>query len=441
MFTARFAAMWGQAMAGEWRQRVALVATLAVPFGLLHAFVGAEICIALVDILFLVEMGRRRDFAWVGRPWFVVALLWWGWLVVCSLPGIGVAGWALGFAQAVVVIRLLLFTAALQSWILTGVAARRAAWVVLALALLWIGVEAWQQLLTGRNIFGDPRWPDGSLTGPFWKPRAGALYAHLLFIGVLPPAMGLFARPRRVWRAAGAALLMLGVATSVLIGQRMGVALTGLGVVVCCLFIPRLRLAGGIAVGLGVLVLLASPVISPPTHAKLVGETTRNFSHFSQSPYGEIFSRAVQMGLKSPVFGWGYNGYRVDCPLPRFAPGLPLLGVPPTQLALAACNLHPQNYFIQAFADAGLPGLVLFTALALVWMTALARGLWRQPDPLRVGLFMGVLSFTWPLASTDEFPTLYMLGWMFFFLGLGLACADAASEARGPEMILEGDHG
>ncbi len=423
-------------------RQIALFATLLVPLGLLHAFVMAEICVAITDILFLVHSARTGGFAWVKRPWFIVALLWWGWLMICSLPlpwpGFGVAGWLLGFAQAVVVIRLLLFTAALQNWLLTSARARRVAWIVLALSAAWIGLESWQQYLTGTNIFGDPRWVDGSLTGPFWKPRAGPLYAHLLFVALLPVVAALFARPGWRGRVAGLALVVLGAATAVLIGQRMGVALTGMGLVVAAFFMPRLRLPAILAVVVGVAVLLATPVISPATHGKLVGETTHNFDHFSKSPYGEIFTRATVMGLQSPWHGWGYNGYRVDCHLPRFDPGLPWLGIGPTSLQKAACILQPQNFYIQSFADAGFPGLILFTALMLIWTFQPLRGLLRRPDPLRVGLFIAVLNFTWPIASTDEFPTMYMLGWFFFVLGFALACTDIAVKSPETDMLKNG---
>jgi hypothetical protein len=412
-------------------RQVALVAALLVPFGLLHAFVLAEICIGLVGVLFLARSALTGDWGWTKHLWLRVALVWWVWLVLCStplpLPGFGVAGWHQGFAQAFVIIRLILFTAALQSWLLTTTGARRAAWVMLALSCVWIGLESWQQYLTGKNIFGDPRWGDGSLTGPFWKPRAGALYSHLLFIAMLPAAAALLARPGWRGRAGGLALALLGVVTSVLIGQRMGVALTGLGLFVTAICMPRLRLPAVACAAVAVAVLVATPIISPATHSKLVGETQHNFHHFSQSPYGEIYTRSTVMGLQSPWHGWGYNGYRVDCPLPRFDGGLPALGIPPTSLQLLACIQHPQNFYVQAFVDSGFPGLILFIALVLVWTRDLGRGLLRIPDPLRVGLFIGVLNYTWPIASTDEFPTMYMLGWMFFFLGFGLACANIAT--------------
>ncbi|HEY1856885.1 O-antigen ligase family protein [Acidocella sp.] len=414
-------------------RRIALAAALLVPLGLLHAFVLAEICIAIVDVLFLVCMAQRRDIAWARQPWFVLALVWLAWLLLCSTPlpfaSFGSAGWVMGFVQALVILRFLLFTVALQTWLLVTPRAQKAAWLTLALSCFWIGIESWQQYLTGTNIFGDHRWLDGSLTGPFWKPRAGAPYMHLLFPAMLPVALAMLARGTTLWRGAGAALAVIGVVTSVLIGQRMGVALTGLGVVVTALFIRQLR---GIAVFIVVaaaIVIVATPVISPPTYAKLIHETSKNLSHFSLSPYGELYTRATVMGLNSLWHGWGYNGFRELCVAPQFSAGLPALGIAPTSLALGACNLHPHNYYIQAFVDAGLPGLILFSLMMLSWMVALGRNLFRAPDPMRVGMFVSVLTFTWPLGSTDEFPALYILGWMFFILGLGLALRPTAGKA------------
>ncbi|HVE21358.1 MAG TPA: O-antigen ligase family protein [Acidocella sp.] len=404
-------------------RKIALVAAFLVPFGLLHAFPLAEIGIFIVDVLFLATMARRRELGWARQPWFVLGLAWWAWLLLCSTPftPFGSAGWVMGFVQALVILRLLVFAVALQTWLLVTPRAQKAAWLALVLSCLWVGVESWQQFLTGSNIFGDHRWADGSLTGPFWKPRAGALYMHLLFPAMLPVVVALLSRAGTLWRSAGALLALIGVVTSVLIGQRMGVALTGLGVVVTALFIRQLRFIAVAIVAVAAIVIVATPVISPPTYAKLVHETSRNLSHFSQSPYGELYTRATVMGLQSPWHGWGYNGFRELCPAPRFDAGLPALGIAPTQRALGACNLHPHNYYVQAFVDAGVPGLILFVLMALSWMVVLGRNLFRAPEPLRVGLFVSALTFTWPLGSTDEFPALYMVGWLFFILGLGFS--------------------
>jgi O-antigen ligase len=406
-------------------RQIALIAALAVPFGLLHAFVLAEICIAITDILFLAQAFQSRNFSWCRQPWFIVAMLWWGWTLICSLPlpSLGLHGF--GFIgstiQAFVSLRLIILIAALQSWVLTTPRARYILWLLIALSVLWIGIESWQQLLTGHNIFGNPRFGDGALTGPFHKPRAGDLYGHLLFIALLPPMLACLAKGQRFWQLAGFGLAALGVATSVLIGQRMGVIFTGLGLVLAALFIRKLRRPALIIAAIAVLTLLATPILSPPTYKKLVGETSQQVAHYAQSPYGQIETRAAVMGLSSPITGWGYDGYRHYCSQDKFSGGIPALGLAPTSLALYACIQHPHNFYLQALADAGFPGLALFTLMSLSWLVAMFRGLLADKNAIRIGLFIAVFTFLWPLASTDEFPTLYLPGWLFLILGLGLA--------------------
>src|ERR1700723_1783001 len=103
-------------------RRIALAAAFLVPLGLLHAFLLAEVGIGVVDVLFLVTMAQRRELGWARQPWFVLALAWWAWLVLCSTPlpfgSFGSAGWAMGFVQSLVILRLLVFTVALQTWLL-----------------------------------------------------------------------------------------------------------------------------------------------------------------------------------------------------------------------------------------------------------------------------------------------------------------------------------
>jgi len=409
----------------ERRRKFALFAAFLVPIGLLHAFVLAEICIGIVDVLFLIETIRTGAWRGFAKPWFIVAMIWWLWLLICSLPlpalGLHGAGWYMSFAFALVIIRFLMFALALQIWLLTTAKLRNYLWIVIALSCVWIGLETWQQYLTGHNIFGDRRWGDGALTGPFWKPRAGDLYGHLLFVALVPVADWLLARQSRVAGAAAFGLIIIGAVTAVLIGQRMGTAYALLGGLAAAACLPRLRLpvlAAGIAAGL---VLLATPIISPPTHAKLIGETTVNMSDFSHSPYGELFARAATMGFASPITGYGYNAFRVDCENPKFDAGVPRFHIPPSSVAENACNLHPHNYYLQAFEEAGFLGLILFSLMNALFLLPLLRSFFKTRNTYVVALFTGVLTYAWPIASTDAFPTLYEPGWFFLLLGLGLA--------------------
>ncbi len=418
---------------------MALAAAFLVPVGLLHAFVLAEICIGLVDVLFLAWMIRTGGWRVCLQPWFFAAMAWWMWLLVCSLPlpGMGLhgAGWFVSFGFALVIIRFLVFALALQSWLLTTATLRKWLWIVIAVCCLWIGLEAWQQYLTGQNVFCNRRWGDGALTGPFWKPRAGDLYGHLLFVAMVPVTAWLLARGNWAAWIAGFALTMIGMVTAVLIGQRMGTAFALLGGVMAAASLPRLLLpvlAGIVAAGA---VLLATPVISPPTHAKLVGETAVNMGHFSHSPYGELFSRAATMGFASPVVGYGYNAFRVDCADPKFNGGVPGFDIPATSVADHACNLHPHNYYLQAFEESGFPGLALFILMNWLFLSPMLLALIKRRDVHVAAVFAGVFTYAWPVASTDAFPTLYEPGWYFLLLGLGLALSAAPRVVGGRACV------
>ena len=133
--------------------------------------------------------------------------------------------------QALVAVRFLVFVAAAEHWVLR--IPWRRVWLarIAAIAALYIAAQSLLQVVTGRNLQGYRRWGDGEITGPFEHPRAGAPFSRLLFPAVLP-AMA------RLNRWAGLVLLVASVLVVVLIGQRMPLLLTGLGLFVTALLLP-----------------------------------------------------------------------------------------------------------------------------------------------------------------------------------------------------------
>jgi O-antigen ligase len=383
--------------------------------------------IAAIDVLFLVHVWAARDFAWMRRGFAVAAGAWWIWLAACSAIGTG------GFLLGLLAVRLPLLSVALGDWALAGgrgMRRRRILWLVLAASAAWIGVECWEQYLTGHNLFGQPRWGDGALTGPFNKPRAGPGFILLFFPALVPAVMVLLNRPSRRARVCGVALAGLAVLTMVLIGQRMPTVLMALGLVITALLLPRLRLVAAGAAGAGLVLLAATPVVSRPTYDKLVVQFGDQLRHFGQTDYGLIFVRAINVAQLHRWIGLGFDGFRRGCGEFWAAHGVAWLGIPTVGFngGLAACNLHPHNYYLEAADNAGLPGLVLFTAMVVAALWTLGRGLWRAPDPLRVGLFVGALVALWPIASTSAFTSMPNGGWVFVMLGFGFSLAKSGGK-------------
>ncbi len=406
-----------------WPDRAAFAAVLLLPVFLMYGRAVADILIAVIDVLFLLQSLRGRDWRWLRTPWAMVAGVWWVWLVICSLPGIGAGGMA-SFAQAVVTVRFLILAAALEHHVLRTARARLWLTRVLAACAAWIGANALLQFATGHNIGGWPRWPDGELTGPFEKPRAAAPLSRLLFPVVVPPAARLLARPGLTYLLAATGLAVLSVGVMVLIGQRMPLLLTGFGLVVTALMLRRLRPVVLAALVAGVALLAASVVVSPPSFYRLVTKFSTQMEHWGESPYGLLTGRALVMAADNPLMGRGFFGFRTGCADPATFHGFAWEG--PREAdggALEGCNIHPHNHYLEALTDSGVPGLILFTAMIGVWLAALARGLGRDPDPLRVGLFVAALIHEWPISSTSSFTAMDSGGWFFLMLGLGLACA------------------
>jgi len=346
----------------------------------------------------------QRDWRWLRSLWLRCAGVWWLWLVVCSWQG--------GLGQALAVSRFILFVAALEHWVLR--LPWRRLWLarITALAALYIALQTMLQLLTGRDLQGFRRWGDGELTGPFEHPRAAAPLSRLLF-----PALALI---RGRWT--GLAATLAGVAVMVLIGQRMPLLLTGLGLVVTGLLLPRARPVVLLAAAAAAILLTASAVIEPPTFYRLVTKFSAQMADFPDSPYGQIAARAAAMIWQHKLTGLGFDGFRRACADPAY-----FIGWHGGDGGGAAmCVQHPHNHYLQAAVEAGFPGLVLFTVMVVAWLARLARGLWRgNPAPLRVGLFAAALIHVWPIASASAFTAMPLSGWFFLLLGLGLAETNA----------------
>ncbi len=352
---------------------LAAAATLLCPLVLLHGRGVAEGAIVAVAVLFLLRSAWGRAWGWLRTPWVRVAAAWWLWLLLCSVPvaGLGQGGWR-SLVQAAATVRFLLFVAALEHWVLRPDWLRRWLARLVSLSALYLAAQSLLQALTGRDLFGWPRWGDGSLTGPYREPRVGPPFSRLLFPAVLPRAALWLARGRRL---AAAGLALGGVATVVLIGQRMPLLLTLLGLAVSGLLLPRLRPAVAAALLLAVLLVPATAVLSPPTFHHLVVRFSEQMRHFPESPYGRIAARAVALARLDPLTGRGFDGYRTGCADPAAFHGW--FGGDGGAADPEVCVQHPHNHYLQALTDAGLPGLLLFCALVLCWLRALGRGLWR----------------------------------------------------------------
>jgi hypothetical protein len=404
----------------------ALVALAVLPIALLHARALADVLLTGVGALFLLRCVLLGAWDWTAQPWVGAAAALWLWLVLAT----AIEGPPRAVVQAVVFARLPLFSAACAVWALRSTHARRVLGISITVAAVWIAAECWQQFATGFNVFGDRRWLDGALTGPFVKPHAGAAYLAVLFPALLPPVLRLLRRPD--WRARAAALLLLAAAaaTMVLIGQRMPTLLMVLGLVTAGLLLPALRLPALAALLVGAVVLAATPVVSPPTYGKLVLHFLAQMDHFWISEYGQIYLRALAMVHASPLFGVGVDGFRAHCLDAGYVQGAHWFGLARTVVSPElGCNIHPHNYWLEMATAGGVPALLGFATLVALWLAGAARGLDAAAQPMRAALLVMLVVLVWPVASTSSLFVVDAGGWLFVAAGWALAEAASAEAA------------
>ncbi|MCW2264837.1 O-antigen ligase [Gluconobacter cerinus] len=401
-----------------------------LPLTLTHLRGLAEADLDILAVLLLVQSARTRQWDWAREPWVIATFCWWGWQVLCTVwvsPGHGALG------QSLAAIRFPLAAAALGCWLLRDdVWRRRALWITCGCGL-YIAFQIMVQAAFGRNLFGVPRFHDGTLTGPYTHPRAAAPLSRLILPMLMLGCTLIEGWKSRWSRTLGlCAATVLAVAVMVLAGQRMPFALSLFGIGICALLYRPMRPAALVAAAMMPLLIFAASALSPGSFSHLVVLARQQLTHFSQSPYGEIYTHAVVMAQEHPLLGQGYDAYRHHCDDPATFHGLSWLSMAtPEKGWRDLCVQHPHNHYLQALVNAGIPGLILFVLMVACWLKALWPG--RQGSAIAIGLFAAVFIQEWPIASSSDFMNLPLGGWGFLMLGLGLAYRNGFQDtARGP---------
>ena len=109
-----------------------------------------------------------------------------------------------------------------------------------------------------------------------------------------------------------------------------------------------------------------------------------------QCLYGEIYTRALEIGAQHPLFGRGYDGFRTGCPMPRyFRPTLDGKRRGWRRHERSAHGIRTIST-CRRWTMAAFPGWRCSRRCALAWLWPLARGLWRSARsaagrPVRLG--------------------------------------------------------
>ncbi len=395
---------------------LAMVLGALIPLIVIASRSATEAVVAGLAAGFVLHLAATRNLAPLRAPWFVLACGYWAWLVLGTAlagaePGRLVAALAWG--------RFPLATLAIACWALATPRGQRLAVWVLAGAVGFVVLEVWLQFTLGHGLTRAGDALPGYLSGPFLRPRAGGYLSVALWPVLLPAVVALAA-----WRwwggGVGVALVALAVGAVILAGQRSPLAMTLLGLGAAALLLRPLRMPALLAVLAAALMLALASILAPITFHRYAVHLPQLLGAFPETHYGQILARALAMAEAHPWLGLGAEGFEAACRDPRFHIGWGGVG---DGGGAAICVPHVHHFYLEALVDAGIPGLVLFTASCLALLWAIARGLRAAPDPLRLGLLLSAGIALWPVATAGAYAGIDQAALRVLLMGLGLALA------------------
>jgi O-antigen ligase len=390
----------------------AFLLTLLIPFMIIYARVGFEICCGLIGLMFLWHSFRTRSWDWVRDPITVVALVLWGWMVLVVMP-LAMSPSA-KWLDAIAWIRFPLMFCALRYWILAVPAARTTLAAMLAAMLALIVVDTLWQFLTGVSLTGNPRTPEGRMTGPFESPKVGAFIGKMALASMGVCIIAALTNMSRRWVILCLLLWAFVVLTVLLSGERSAFLMVSVATAVIAalmmLRVKRLRapcIAGAIVVMIGLLVLhQTSPWIRLRAYYGF-----QTMVNYSQSDYGVLAISAYEMGKEHWQHGVGIRGYRAVSPDLHYVWG-------------TFRGFHPHNAFLEMFAEAGLIGLLLMiTLVGTMARNAIAQfRRARGREALLPAMAIGVLvQHFFPLVGMQSFFSNWAAVIVWFCLALAFA--------------------
>lgn len=398
--------------------QLAFLAVLFIPLGLIFSRGGADFACSATGLLFLYNSLRTRQWGWTRDPLLRAGLLAWAWLVLGASPL--AVNPPESFSAALPWGRFILFYAALRHWVL----AREAAFKILALwlTLVFCGIlfdTLWQYAFS-KSLGGHLRIEQGRLTGPFDNVKVGIYLARLMV-----PAAGLWLffacrSSSRRWVYLALLLIALINITILLSGERTAFMSSFAALfMVAVYFIWRMRKIRWKLFALLFLwlALLGSIFLSQNWVQKRSQDLNNHITHFSESPYGQLFEAGFLLGLDNPLTGTGLRGFRELCP------SLIERG------KIKECNLHPHNPYLEWFAEAGLPGLCLLMVV-IVAMLQHVRRTWGDAKDLAIlppafalaSIFGSYFPFMATQSSFSNWPAILL----WYSTGIALAALNLA---------------
>lgn len=415
--------LWPQSPAWFSQQSRLTLATdsflLFLPFAALIGNSYSDIWLSVTAAALLVYSAIKRDWRWARETWFVLAIVFWAWLMIASI----VSQWPQNaMAQAAPWIRFPVFAAAFA--VFYSSERMKKAFMTAATAGVMILVVT---LLIERL-----QHPDAVRLYGTWGQHTKAGW-YLVGIGlpvILWHMQSLKDKPSSyAWRLP---IILATIISTISTGEVFSSIIIVAGTTMFAVILrPSWKVMAGAA---GASILLAGLLLGTVDglHERFVYSFAHRLPWMATSDYYDAWVGGLRVGLLNPIIGVGADNFEAYCNVQKQA------GQLADALKVSKCHPHPHHLYIQVFAETGIIGLLLFVALvAAIMKKALACHPFTARKVEQTAPFMVLFLVFWPISTYSQafgqhknFFTWFLVGWALALCRSYMTSQSAGGPAR-----------
>ncbi len=403
--------------------------------------------ISITIFILIIIIFKRNLIRKINEPWMFFLFLLWLWFLIISFFAYN---FEKSIIDAIIFGRFIFFI--ILSFLIFDyfdkINIRNLLYFIL-ICCFFVSIDCLYQFYNYSNDYGFGadilgRYPEGlygRLNGPFNDLVPGSYLSRLLFfIFVL-----YFFVNNEDLKYNFYIKYFLYISTSLILvviffsGERMALATTILGYLICFIFAKELRklilITTFIASSLIVININLHPhftntviLESKPSHEGLTIQKkfqcnddnesicvkeflvqpafTEVLKNFDKSAYGEIYMSAFHMWNDYKITGIGLNNFNILCnDNSKYTKYNKNFG----------CTTHPHNLYIQALVETGLIGLIIFVTVVLVMFYKIYI---IEEKNIRYPLIATYLTIFWPIMSTGSFLKNWNMVFICFTISL-----------------------
>jgi O-antigen ligase len=390
-----------------------LLVLLFIPFsfGMGNGVIDTTQVLLAILAIWISYTNKYNDFKdSLKQRWFIFFAVLWLYMIVRSLFAPNITS---SLSHSLPWIRYALFTIAVTCALSWNKDYHKKLFIAFAVALFIISCNALVQFFFGRDFFGHDIIKMGAgpteflrLTTLNGKLRVGYISAFLVL-----PLLGYVVHNLIIEKSKNHKLLafmslsvVLGFVVILLSGERMPLAIAGISVLLCPIFIKEVRKIGILFIALGILASVVAVYSSDKLYNRIVGITSHQLSNVSGDSYGKIYNGSIELWKSNKVFGIGMNGFRTEC----------------ENLKEYRCANHIHNIYIQMLSEGGVIAINLFLCFVLALLYRFYKG-WSYIPIWAKFTAMLVCAKLMPFMPSGDFTASDSSTPMWFAIGIVLS--------------------